>query len=301
MSMEYAIQQFLNALAFGAEYALVALGLAVIFSIMGLVNFAHGEVIAASAYAVFLMAGIGLNAPWLTVALAIAAAALISVALERVAFRPVRNAPVTTGLLTAFGVSIILQNLFQLVISPRPQAFPLLNGLNATWHLGPYAVSSLQVLELLAAGLAITALVLFLNRSTLGIAMRAAARDFSTVRLIGIRANRVIAVAFAISGALAGVACVFILARRGSISPDMGFGLVMKAFVACVIGGFGSLSGAAAGGMLLGFIEVGLLTLLPQEMGGLKEALTYVIVTLILVYRPEELFGARRDLGDKEF
>lgn len=299
--MAYFVQQFLNALAFGAEYALVALGLAVVFSIMGLVNFAHGEVIGSAAYAVFLAAAVGLAQPWAAVLLAIAAAGAASVLLERVAFRPVRNAPATTGLLTAFGVSIILQNLFQLLISPRPQAVPILNGLNATWHVGDFAISSLQVLELAAAALSIGALILFLNRSTLGIAMRAAARDFSTVRLMGIRANRVIAMAFAISGGLAGVAAVFILARRGGVAPDMGFALVLKAFVACVIGGFGSLAGAAVGGMILGFIEVGLLVILPQEHGGLKEALTYVIVISILVYRPEGLLGSRRELGDKEF
>ncbi len=297
--MEYLVQQLVNALAFGSEYALVALGLAVVFSIMGLVNFAHGEVIGAAAYTVFLAAGLG--SPAAAVVLAVLAAMVVSVALERVAFRPVRNAPTTTGLLTAFGVSIFLQNLFQLLISPRPQAFSLFNGMSATWYLGPYAVSSLQVMEFVIAAIAMAALVLFLNRSTLGIAMRAASRDFSTVRLMGIRANRVIATAFAISGALAGIACVFILARRGGVAPDMGFSLVLKAFVACVIGGFGSLVGAAAGGILLGFIEVGLLAALPQEMGGLKEALTYVIVTLILLYKPEGLFGARRELGDKEF
>ncbi len=298
--MDYLVQQLVNALAFGSEYALVALGLAVVFSIMGLVNFAHGEVIGAAAYSVFLAAGLGLSSPAVAVVLAVLAAMVISVALERVAFRPVRNAPTTTGLLTAFGVSILLQNLFQLAISPRPQAFSLFNGMSATWTVGPYAVSSLQVMEFVAAALAMGVLLLFLNRSMLGIAMRAASRDFSMVRLMGIRANRVIATAFAISGALAGIACVFILARRGGVSPDMGFALVLKAFVACVIGGFGSLLGAAAGGMLLGFIEVGLLAALPQEMGGLKEALTYVIVTLILLYKPEGLFGTRRELGDKE-
>jgi branched-chain amino acid transport system permease protein len=299
--MEYLAQQFLNALAFGAENALVALGLAVVFSIMGLVNFAHGEVIGAAAYSVFLAVAVGLASPILAVALAIGAAAATSVLLERVAFRPVRNAPTTTGLLAAFGVSIILQNMFQLLISPRPQVVSILNGMNQTWMVGPFAVSSLQVMELAAAAVAIGALMLFLNRSTLGIAMRAASRDFQTVRLMGIRANRVIATAFAISGALAGVAAVFILARRGSVAPDLGFALVLKAFVACVIGGFGSLAGAALGGMLLGFIEVGLLVVLPQELGGLKEALTYVIVIAILVYRPEGLLGSRRELGDKEF
>lgn len=299
--MEYFVQQFLNALAFGSEYALLALGLAVVFSIMRLLNFAHGEVISVAGYSVLLAMSLGLSAPWIAVLLPIVAAAGVSLALERVAFRPVRNAPATTGMLTAFGVSIMMQNLLQLLVSARPQAVPLLNGLSTTWYIGSFAVSSLQVLELLAAIVSISALVIFLNRSNLGIAMRAASRDFATVRLMGIKANRVIALAFAISGMLAGVATVFILARRGGVSPDMGFALVLKAFVACVIGGFGSLAGAAVGGMLLGFIEVGLLVALPQEYGGLKDALTYVIVIAILVYRPEGLLGSRRELGDKEF
>ena len=299
--MEYFVQQFLNALAFGAEYALVALGLAVVFSIMRLLNFAHGEVISTAGYSVLLAMSLGFSAPWIALLLPIVAAAATSLVLERVAFRPVRNAPTTTGMLTAFGVSIMMQNLLQLFVSARPQAVPLLNGLSTTWRIGSYSVSSLQVLELIAAAISIGALVLFLNQWNLGIAMRAASRDFSTVRLMGIRANRVIAIAFAISGTLAGVATIFILARRGGVAPDMGFALVLKAFVACVIGGFGSLAGAAVGGMLLGFIEVGLLVLLPQEYGGLKEALTYVIVIAILVYRPAGLLGSRRELGDKEF
>lgn len=299
--MEYLVQQLLNALAFGSEYALLALGLAVVYSIMRLLNFAHGEVISTAGYSVLLAMAFGLSSPWIAVLLPIAAAVGISLALERVAFRPVRNAPATTGMLTAFGVSIMMQNLLQLLVSARPQAVPLLNGLSTTWYIGSYTVSSLQVLELLAAVVSISALVIFLNHSNLGIAMRAASRDFATVRLMGIRANRVIATAFAISGMLAGIATVFILARRGGVAPDMGFSLVIKAFVACVIGGFGSLAGAAVGGMLLGFIEVGLLVALPQEFGGLRDALTYVIVIAILVYRPEGLLGSRRELGDKEF
>lgn len=298
--MDYALQQLLNALAFGAEYSLVALGLAVVFSIMGLVNFAHGEIIGVSAYSVFLAAALGLTSPFVAVLLAVAAAALAAIAFERVAFRPVRYAPTTTGLLTAFGVSIVVQNLFMLLISPKPQSVSILNGLNQMWFFGAFAVSSLQVMELIVSGLTILALVLFLNRSTLGLAIRAASRDFATVRLMGIKANRVIATAFAISGALAGIAAVFIIARRGGVSPDLGFSLVLKAFVACVIGGFGSLAGAAAGGMLLGFIEVGLLVALPQEYGGFKDALTYVIIVALLVYRPEGLLGQRVELGDKE-
>ncbi len=120
--MDYALQQLLNALAFGAEYSLVALGLAVVFSIMGLVNFAHGEIIGVSAYSVFLAAALGLTSPIVAVLIAVTAAALAAVTFERVAFRPVRYAPTTTGLLTAFGVSIVVQNLFMLLISPKPQS-----------------------------------------------------------------------------------------------------------------------------------------------------------------------------------
>lgn len=298
--MDYILQQLLNALAFGAEYALVALGLAVVFSIMGLVNFAHGQIIGVAAYTIFLSAALGVTSPIVAIVLAILVAALSAVLLERVAFRPVRFAPTTTGLLTAFGVSIVVQNLFQLLISARPQSVSVLNDLNQMWFFGTLAVSSLQVLELIVAGAAMIGLVLFLNRSVLGLAIRAASRDFATVRLMGIRANRVVAAAFAISGALAGIAAVFIIARRGSVTPDLGFALVLKAFVACVIGGFGSLMGAAIGGMLLGFIEVGLLVVLPQEYGDLKDALTFVIIVALLIYRPEGLLGQRLELGDKE-
>ncbi|MEW5421626.1 branched-chain amino acid ABC transporter permease [Amorphus sp. 3PC139-8] len=298
--MDYFLQQLLNALAFGAEYSLVALGLAVVFSIMGLVNFAHGEIIAVSAYTVLFAVALGLQSPLLAILLAVVAAGVVAIAFERVAFRPVRNAPVTTGLLTAFGVSIVVQNLFVLFVSPKPQAVSILNGINQIWFVGPLAISALQVMELVVAAVTIVALVLFLNKSTLGLAMRAASRDFATVRLMGVKANRVIAAAFAISGTLAGIAAVFIIARRGSVTPDMGFSLVLKAFVACVIGGFGSLAGAAAGGMLLGFIEVGLLVALPQEYGGLRDTFTYLLIIALLVYRPEGLLGRKVELGDKE-
>jgi branched-chain amino acid transport system permease protein len=298
--MDYAVQQFFNALAFGAEYALIALGLALVYSIMNLMNFAHGEIIASGGYAMYLGVLIGLDSPWLVAPVAIVASALAAMLFERVAFRPVRHAPATTGLLTAFGVSIVVQNLFTLLVSPRPRAVPALTSLNQTIFIGPYAISSLQLLELVTVVVAITGLVLFLKRSTLGLAIRAATREFSTVRLMGVRANRVIAAAFALSGLLAGVAAIFIVARRGSVDPDFGFQPVIKAFVACVLGGFGSLGGAVFGGMLLGFLDVAIVMLLPQDMGGLSDAITYSIIAALLVWRPAGLLTRRIELGDKE-
>jgi branched-chain amino acid transport system permease protein len=298
--MDYAIQQIVNALAFGSEYALLALGLALVFSIMGLVNFAHGEIIAVAGYSVFFAVGLGLQSAFGAVTVAILMGIVTALVFERVAFRPVRYAPTTTGLLTAFGVSIVVQAMLTLFVSPKARAVSVLGPLNQTIFIGPYTVSSLQLLELAVTVVGIVALVMFLNRSLLGLAIRAAARDFSTVRLMGVKANRVIATGFALSGFLAGLVTVFILARRGSVEPDFGSAPVIKAFVACVLGGFGSLAGAAVGGMVLGFLDVAILVALPQKLGGLRDALTYFLVGVVLFWRPQGLLGRSVELGDKE-
>ena len=297
--IDYVVQQSLNALSFGAEYALIALGLAIVFSIMGLVNFAHGEVIAIGGYSMMVMAAIAFRNPIIIIVGAIFASVIMAVFLERIAFRPVRYADATTGLLTAFGVSLILQNLFLLLVSPRPIAVTSMYFLDWPIKLGSIRISSLQIFETIATLLAILFLVLFLKRSFLGIAMRAASLDFEMVRLMGIRANRVIATAFAISGLLAGIAAIFIIARRGAVDPTLGFNPVLKAFVACVVGGFGSLSGAVLGGFLLGALEVGMLVILPQSYGGMKDAFVFAVIAIILVWRPEGILSPQKEKGDK--
>ena len=289
--MDYLVQQILNALSFGAEYALIALGLAIVFSIMGLVNFAHGEIIAVGGYTMVALGAIAVGNPLIIVIGAILAAIFAALALERVAFRPVRYADPTTGLLTAFGVSLILQNLFLLLVSPRPIAVTSLYVLDWPISIGSLTLSSLQVFETATTLVAIALLVTFLRRSELGIAMRAASQDFEMVRLMGIRANRVVATAFAVSGLLAGLASVFIIARRGGVDPLLGFNPVLKAFVACVVGGFGSLAGAVLGGFLLGAIEVAMLVALPQRYGGMKDAFVYGIIAVVLVLRPTGLLA----------
>ena len=297
--IDYVVQQSLNALSFGAEYALIALGLAIVFSIMGLVNFAHGEVIAIGGYSMMVMAAIAFRNPIIIIVGAIFASVIMAVFLERIAFRPVRYADATTGLLTAFGVSLILQNLFLLLVSPRPIAVTSMYFLDWPIKLGSIRISSLQIFETVATLLAILFLVLFLKRSFLGIAMRAASLDFEMVRLMGIRANRVIATAFAISGLLAGIAAIFIIARRGEVDPTLGFNPVLKAFVACVVGGFGSLTGAVLGGFLLGALEVGMLVILPQSYGGMKDAFVFAVIAIILVWRPEGILSPQKEKGDK--
>lgn len=298
--MEYVLQQFLNALSVGGEYALLALGLAIVFSVMGLVNFAHGELIALGGYAMYLVMLFVSPPIVMLLPICIIAAMGSAVLFERVAFRPVRNAPPTTGLLTAFGVSIIVQNILVIFVATRPKPVPTPSWMGGTLSVGALDIPVVQVLETLVTAVAIAALLLLLKKTKIGLAMRAAAKDFVTVRMMGIRANRVIMTAFAVSGMLAGIAAIFIISRRGAVDPFMGFLPVLKAFVACVLGGFGSLIGAVVGGLVLGGAEVFLQAFLPSDIAGFRDAFVFLLVGLVLVAKPEGLMGKRAELGDKE-
>ena len=298
--MDYVLQQALNALSVGSEYALLALGLAIVFSIVGLVNFAHGELITVAGYAIYFAAAMMAPSPWALVGIGLAFAIGAAWAFERVAFRAIRNAPVNTGILTAFGVSIMVQNAFVIFVATRPKPVQTPEVLASVVQLGPLRLPVLQLVETGVTAVAILALVALLRGTTLGLAMRAAAKDFTAVRLMGIRANRVIQAAFMISGFLAGLAAIFILSRRGAVDPFMGFVPVLKAFVACVLGGLGSLPGAVVGGLVLGIFEVTLQVVLPQDVAAYRDAIVFAVVGLTLVRFPAGLLGRTVELGDKD-
>jgi branched-chain amino acid transport system permease protein len=283
-----AVQQAINALSLGSTYALLALGLAMVFSILGLVNFAHGELVTIAAYTMYLEYRAGVPF-WAQVPSAIAAATVAAVLMERIAFRPLRGASFITLLFASFAISVIIQSIFLAVVSPRQKGVPLPDIFNEAIKIGPFTIGWLQVITTVTCFAALGILTLFLRRSTQGLGMLAASQDFQVTRLMGIPANRVIAVAFAISGALAGVAAIFILARRGTVEPTMGFTPVLKAFIASVIGGLGSLTGAVVGGFVLAAIEVGLDASLPNSTLGFRDAFALAIVVAILYFRPDGL------------
>lgn len=289
--MELFLQQIINAISLGGIYALLALGLAVVFSIVSLINFAHGELMTVAGYGLFFAMAVSLPFPaaLLFAILMAMAAALLT---ERFAFRPMRKADVTGLLLTSFAVSAILRVFFQNGISARPKPVPLPSGLSGTINIGIAHVGIVPLLSIVTTVMSLVALTLFLKHTTLGKAMRAAAEDFQVLRLMGIRANRVIAVAFAVSGALAGISAVLWIAQRGSVDPLMGFVPVLKAFVAAVIGGLGSLSGAVAGGFALGILEVLFQAFLPDAALPYRDAFVLGFVILILVWRPDGLIPA---------
>lgn len=290
--MDLFVQQTVNALALGGTYALLALGLAVVFSIMGLINFAHGELMTISGYTLMYCGIMGVPFA-VSVPLAISAAVLAAVAMERIAFRPVRGGSGATMLITSFAVAMILQVLFQNLISARSQAVALPQILSQSVHLGNVIIGVNKIAAIVATVLMLIFLDRFMNRQKTGIAMRAAAEDFAVARLMGIRANTVIAGAFAISGLLAGVAAVLWVSQRASVDPLMGFTPVLKAFIAAILGGLGSLRGAVAGGFMLGFIEVYLAAFLPQEFQEFREPIGLGLVVLILLFRPNGMIPLR--------
>jgi branched-chain amino acid transport system permease protein len=292
--MGYFLEQGGNALSLGGIYALLAIGLAVVYSILGLINFAHGTLMTLTGYVLVFLAWAGL--PFVIAApIAILVIMASAVLLERIAFRPVRGASGATMLLTSFAVAVLLQLAFQLFISTRPQIVPLPEVLTSTLDFGGFAIGVNRIISVVVAVVVLFALNQFLKRTVLGLAMRAAAEDFDVTRLMGIRANWVIATAFAISGLLAAIAAVLWIAQRSSVDPMMGLVPVLKAFIATTLGGLGSLQGAVLGGLLLGVIEITLAAYLPEAALPYQGAITLGIVILVLVIRPQGLIGPRRE------
>lgn len=283
------IQTLVDALSVGGLYALTALGIGLIFSVMRLGNFAHAEFVTVAAYALFALSGNGL-------VMSIAASVLVAIALavltERAAFRPLRNADPATMLISSFTVSMLLQKLMIFVAGSRPKALDPLPMLNGSIAIGGVQVSALKLVTIATCAVLLLALTLFLTKTRFGLQMRAAAENFTMSRLLGVRANAVIAVSFAVSGILAATVAVLFSAQTGFVHPRFGVQIVIIAFVATVIGGLGNLTGAALGGFLVGVVST-LLQALPDELRPFREAFLFAVVILILLFRPQGLLPAR--------
>jgi branched-chain amino acid transport system permease protein len=284
----FTLQFLIDVLSLGGAYALMALGLVIVYGILKLVNFAYGELIMVAGYTMFLLGGSPL--PWLVMAVvAVGMAVLAGIATDYVAFRPVRAKSVTAVLITSFAFSTLLQNAALLFISPRPRPVPLPEIFSQTVTIGG-AVTPLRNLITIAAAVVLLALfALLMRRTVLGIAMRAAAANFTMARMLGVPANLIITAAFAISGFLAGVVGLLWIGRIGTVVPGIGLEPLLIAFIATVIGGMRSLPGAVIGGFLLALIDTTLNYTLPQELLKFRDAFTFSLVILILLWRPDGL------------
>jgi branched-chain amino acid transport system permease protein len=288
--MDRLIQTLVDAVSVGGLYALTALGIGLIFGVMRLINFAHGELIMIAGYTLLLLLG---DSVALAIVGAFLSAVVLALATERVAFRPLRNADPATLLISSFAISFFLQKTLILFVGSRPKGIDFLPALGRQIEVAGVRLQSLQIVTILVSILLLAALTWFLRATRFGLQMRAAAEDFRMARVLGVRANRVIAIAFAISGILAATVACLVVAQTGVVQPRMGLQLVIIAFVGTVIGGLGSLTGAALGGFLVGAATILLQALLPPDLRVFREAFVFVAVTLVLLFRPQGLIPAR--------
>lgn len=283
----------INAISLGSLYALIALGLVIIYGILNMVNFAYGELIMVGGYVLFLV-GSHTNLPWLIVAIAaVIGAMFISFLTELVAFRQVREKSLTALLITSFAVSTLLQNGALLIISPRAKAVILPSAFSTSITLFGVTTPMRNILTITVSIAMLIGLTLLFRYSILGIALRAAADNFRMTRMLGVPANLVISSAFVLSGLIAGVVSLFWIGRTASVTPSIGLGPLLIAFVATVIGGMRSLVGAVVGGFVYGMVFSFIGVLLPQQLLDYREAFMFLIVILILLLRPEGLVRAK--------
>jgi branched-chain amino acid transport system permease protein len=286
------VQNAIDAVSLGAVYALAALGIGLIFSIMRLINFAHGELIMLGGFTLYALAG----QPYLVMGLAaVLVVAIVALGMERVGFRPLRGANPATLLIASFAVSYLVQHVVLLVFGSRPMGVDFLAQLGESIEFSGLRVPKLQITAILITLILLTTLALFFRHSSIGVQMRAAAEDFTMARLVGVRANRVIAAAFVISGLLASIVSLYLVAQTGSVSYKMGVSMVLIAFVASVIGGMGSLIGAALGGFLVGFVSVSLQAYLPVDLRPYRDAFVFLAFIAFLLWRPQGIMFRRSD------
>ena len=284
------LQQLINGLSLGSLYALLAIGYTLVYGILRLINFAHGDLLMVAAYIAVM--GVGLFAwPWpAAFGLAIGLTGIMGVLLDQGAYRPLRRAPRISLLISAIAASFLLENLALVFAGGRAKPFPVPPGLAGAWELGGLFVPRLSLLIPLVTGVLLVWLFGIIQHTAAGRAMRAIARDLETVSLMGIDVNRIIAFTFLLGSLLAGAGGLLWAMKYPQVNPFMGILPGLKAFIAAVLGGIGNVAGAVVGGLLLGFLEVMIVALFPA-WAGYRDAVAFTLLIVLLLARPTGLLG----------
>ena len=288
-TMTNLIQTLISGLSLGSIYALIALGYTMVYGIAKMLNFAHGDVIMVGAYSgIVAVAQMGLS-PWVTVIVSIVVCAVLGVVIEFCAYKPLRQAPPLSVLITAIGVSYLLQNAALLIFGSQQMAYPTLVKLPG-FSVGGVQVDGITVLTLAVTATLMAALTLFIDRTRLGKAMRAVSEDKDAALLMGINTNRTISMTFAIGSALAAIAGVLLCSAYPVLIPTTGSMPGIKAFTAAVFGGIGSIPGAMIGGILLGVIEILGRAYISTQ---LSDAIVFSVLIIVLLVKPTGLLGKK--------
>ncbi|MDR2342298.1 MAG: branched-chain amino acid ABC transporter permease [Campylobacteraceae bacterium] len=284
------MQQMLNGFSLGSMYALIAVGYTMVYGVLRLINFAHGDIMMVGAFLCYFgisVFGLPFSA---AVLLAIIGGSILGILTDKIAYKPLREAPKISLLITAIGISYFLENLFNVLFGGTPKAFPVpeymssvVNAFGLTFSVSALIVPILTMLLLLI-------ILLILFKTKYGVAIRALAFDIQTVNLMGIDANKIIMLVFAMGSALASVGGIFWALNYPAIDPVMGVLIGLKAFAAAVVGGIGSVTGAVLGGFVIGFTEVVAVAFFP-ELGGYKDAFAFIFLILVLLFKPSGILG----------
>jgi branched-chain amino acid transport system permease protein len=291
------VQNLIDGLSLGSIYALAALGVGLLFGVIRLINFAHGDFIAFGAYALIVPSAnataqlfVG-NLPWPLLVLATCiSVVLVALLCDFLVFRHLRKASAATLMVASFAVGYIIQNALMAIYGSRPKGIDVWSAINIQVSLGELHFPLLQIITILVTLFLMGVLSAFLRWTSFGLQLRAAAENFTMARYLGVQSNMVIAVAFATSAALAGIVSLLFVAQSGTLSPVMGVPLLLFAFISTVVGGLGSLRGAVLGGFVIGMISSLLEAYLPVELREFKDGFVFSAVILILVFRPAGLF-----------
>ncbi len=284
------LQAFIDAVALGTLFALVAMGIGLVFGVIRLVNFAHGELLTAGAYALLLTKG----APVVIRALvAVVVVVALSVVMEFI-YRPLRSVAPATVLVATFAVSFLLQNAALLAFGAQGENMEFLTVLNTAFSVGDLRIRWITVIGLGVGALTLVTMGLLLRRTSMGLQMRAAAADVQMARLLGVPAKRVVRIAFILAGLLAGIVTLVLAVQRPLVTPSWGFLIMVPALVGVVVGGLDRLVPAALGGFAVGFATVMLSSLLPGAQRVFLDSVLFALVITVLLVRPDGLFAGRR-------
>jgi branched-chain amino acid transport system permease protein len=288
MSLATFLQHCLTGISLGGAFALIAVGYTMVYGILRLINFAHGELFMMAGYfMIFSMASL----PWfIAIPVVLAATAALGVLIERAAYKPLRGAPRMSIMISAIGVSYLLQNFATYMFTALPRGYPEIPFLKKTFVIGPLSASLVTFITPVLTLILVVGLVLLINHTKIGMAMRAVSKDFETSQLMGIKINNVITFTFIIGSLLAAVGSVLYFTDRMSVTPFSGSLPGLKCFVAAVIGGIGSIPGAVLGGFILGIGETFLVAL---GYSTFSNAFTFILLIIMLIVRPTGLFGEK--------
>ena len=287
------LKQVINGVQVGSIYALVALGYTMVYGIVKLLNFAHGDFIMVGAYiSLFAMTGAGMPV-WLAAIIAVAGCALLGVLTEKIAYKPLRNSPKLSVLITAIGVSLFLQNLFLILFTSSPKPYPNTVNIPAV-NVGPIQISGVTLVTIVLSAVSMIALQLFVKKTKMGRAMRAVSEDAQAATLMGVNVNHTISLTFAVGSGLAAIAAVMYCTAYPMVDPYMGSMLGLKAFIAAVLGGIGIIPGAMLGGFAIGLIESLTKAYISSQ---LADAVVFGILILVLLIKPAGIFG--KNVGEK--